>query len=435
MALSITADWEHVDSGPPEERATFAAIGIFLDDVALTKAEDAFVNRLRSSVNLSGYRLAEWFAWNWWRLRWESRTSAPEWALAHHISTVGGGYVWPNITIIPDGERVVLVCKPTSPSASEPLRYICDFVGAVRGIEFEGAVSRFIEQVIGQLDAERVSDTNLNRIWTEVLQERGDAEAARKRRFEALLGFDPDEAPPDLLERLLVEADELGESAVRELAATSFGIGRVPTAADLREIAAEKGFEVWTEEIVRLHERYRLSPSGQVPAWRRGAEAARALREQENLGASPVSNARLAQMMGVQVNILTERISNEDLSFVLSAKKNSARAVLRSKWQPGRRFELARLLGDRLAANASGPLSPATRTYTYRQKMQRSFAAEFLAPFNAVDEIMAGNYDPEMQEEVAEHFSVSPLTIRTLLANHGRIERDRVDEFELAAAV
>src|SRR5262249_46106980 len=145
MALNITADWEHLDSGPPEERASFAAIGIFFDDVALTQAEDLFVKRLRSGVNLSGYKLAEWFAWNWWRLRWEPRTSAQEWALAHHMTTIGGGYVWPNITIIPDGERVVLLCKPTEPRPSEPIRYLCDLVGAVRGIEFEGAVSRFVD--------------------------------------------------------------------------------------------------------------------------------------------------------------------------------------------------------------------------------------------------------------------------------------------------
>jgi hypothetical protein len=67
--------------------------------------------------------------------------------------------------------------------------------------------------------------------------------------------------------------------------------------------------------------------------------------------------------------------------------------------------------------------------------MQRSFAAEFLSPFSAVDEMLAGDYSMESQQDVAEHFDVSPLTIQTLLMNHGRVERDAFDtELESAAA-
>jgi Zn-dependent peptidase ImmA (M78 family) len=79
-------------------------------------------------------------------------------------------------------------------------------------------------------------------------------------------------------------------------------------------------------------------------------------------------------------------------------------------------------------ALGAGKILPATRADTYRQKIQRSFAAEFLSPFDAVDEMMGGDYSDERQEDVAEHFKVSPLTIRTLLVNHGRIERERLDE-------
>jgi Zn-dependent peptidase ImmA (M78 family) len=72
-------------------------------------------------------------------------------------------------------------------------------------------------------------------------------------------------------------------------------------------------------------------------------------------------------------------------------------------------------------------LYPATRAYTYRQKVQRSFAAEFLSPFAAVDEILSGDFSMEKQQEAADHFNVSELTIRTLLVNHHRLERDELD--------
>jgi Zn-dependent peptidase ImmA (M78 family) len=66
--------------------------------------------------------------------------------------------------------------------------------------------------------------------------------------------------------------------------------------------------------------------------------------------------------------------------------------------------------------------------------MQRSFAAEFLSPFEVVDEMLAGDYSPEAQQDVAEHFHVSDRTILTLLVNHHRLERDEPEaEFKPAA--
>ena len=67
-------------------------------------------------------------------------------------------------------------------------------------------------------------------------------------------------------------------------------------------------------------------------------------------------------------------------------------------------------------------LLPATRTYSYRQKVQRAFAAEFLSPFASVDEMLSGDYSEDTQNDIAEHFNVSPMTIRTQLVNRDRID-------------
>lgn len=435
MSLSITTEWERLATGAPEEKACFAAIGILSGNISLTEADDAFVKRLRSSVHLSAYKLAEWFAWNWWRQRWEPRTPARDWAMAHHMTTIGGGYVWPNITIVSDGERIVFVAKPTEPRPEEPLRYITDIAAVFRATEFEGAISRFIEQVQGQLRAEEIETTNLDRVWVDVCAERGNPEVAKRRRLEALLGFDPDEADTSLLERLVAEEAEFGEGAVREMAATSFGKGDIPTTENLHEIARTIGFDARPGDSIRLQSGTHLPSIGQVPAWRRGAEAAQALRTQEGLDVNPISNKRLASMLGIATPNLTNRIGGSDFSFALDNSNSAGHIVLRSKWETGRRFELARLLGDRLAGGGTGRLFPATRTYTYRQKLQRSFAAELLCPFEAIDGMLQGDYGEEKQEECAEHFKVSPLTVRTLLVNHGRIDHDDFNgELEAASA-
>ncbi len=434
MSLSITTEWETLQAGAPEDRACFAAIGIFAGDLALTKAEDTFVGRVRESVHLSAYRLAEWFAWNWWRQRWEPHGACPEWAMAHRMVTIGGGYVWPNISIVSDGERVALVANHTEPSPSEPLRYITDFAAVFGASEYERVISRFIEQVQGQLREEVIEKTNLDFVWAEVCAERKDAEMAKRRQLEALLGFDPDEADEALIEQLIVEAQKIGERSIGELAATSSGGKKVPTYDDLAETARKIGSEAQPREAVQLRGGTRLSPIGLVPAWKRGAEAAIALRTQEQLGAAQISNSRLADLSGVSASVLNRRSENLDFSYAIDEFATRGRVVLRSKWETGRRFELARILGDRIAGGVIGEkLYPATRTYTYRQKLQRSFAAEFLCPFEALQEMLDNDYSEEKQEESAEHFSVSPLTVRTMLLNHGLIERDNLSvEYETA---
>jgi Zn-dependent peptidase ImmA (M78 family) len=78
-------------------------------------------------------------------------------------------------------------------------------------------------------------------------------------------------------------------------------------------------------------------------------------------------------------------------------------------------------------------LRPATRAYTYRQKAQRSFAAELLSPFKAIEEMLAGDFSIESQQDVADYFAVSELAVRTSLVNHGRLEREDLDLFQSVA--
>lgn len=422
--LSIEADWEALNRGSPEERACFAAIGIHYGDLWLTRAEDAFVGRLRDKVHLSAYRLAEWLAWNWWRLRWEPRNRRPGWALAHHLTAIGGGYVWPNITVSSDGERIVLLAKPTQFRTSEPLRYVEDIAAVVRASVFVDAMDLFIEQVRGQLRAEHISDTNLDEIWNELSAERADPEAHARRRLEALMGFDPDEASPEQIETLVADAKLLGDRAMNEVAAAQ----EILTAKDLEGIAQLNGFSASPSDAARLPATVSLPAVGDTPAWKRGADAARALRDNAQLGAAPINNRRLAELTGVEEVAVTEVTKRgPNVSYALDKSSSVGWVVLHSKWHTGRRFELARLLGDRIVSNSDGQLFPATRSYTYSQKLQRSFAAELLCPFEAIRDMLHEDFSPEAIEEAAEYFDVSELTVRTSLVNHGLLGRDELE--------
>lgn len=424
---AIDVDWEPLDEGPAEERACFAALGIRAHERWLTEGQDALAKRLRKKPLLSGYHLAEWAAWNWWRLRWEPRSSAPEWSQSHRMATIGFGYIWPDITIFSDGERIALIAKPTVERPQTPFRYISDAAAVIPASQFQGVLDEFFETVLNRLDSEGVRASNFHDVWKSLSEERSTPGLARRRKLEALLGAEPDEADGDVLEHLLAHAEEFGLEAAEEIAANRGSGGEVVRFDQLKTIAEQSGHDVAPKDAVRLPARSGPRPRGDVPAWRLGADAAAALREAERLNEEMISDERLAEMAGTAATALSESNKAVDLSFAIDETAERGRMVLRSKWHTGRRFELARLLGDRILQPMGNRLFPATRSYTYRQKMQRAFAAEFLSPFEAIDEMLRGDYSIENQRDVAEHFQVSEMTIRTLLINHNRIERVELD--------
>src|SRR5271155_2021018 len=65
---TISAKWEALASGPPEERACFGELSIKAHDISFTEGNDAIAKRLREGPLVSVYHFAEWVAWNWWRL-------------------------------------------------------------------------------------------------------------------------------------------------------------------------------------------------------------------------------------------------------------------------------------------------------------------------------------------------------------------------------
>lgn len=438
--LELNLAPERLDEGAPEERAAFGLLTLKTAQASLTEGFDHFLNGYRPGPLASGYHLAEWLAWNWWRLRWEPRSSAPDWALAHAMTSIGEGYVWPNIEIWSDGVRTAILSKPSLRPDAKPFRYVGGPPTIVPSTLFEGALDTFILRIVGRLRDEGVSDTNLDRVWGDVLTERGDSELARRRRLEALMGRDADSEDDDTIDALIRDAGRLGETAIAEVAAEraqAHGAEReLLTAQAFDRMAEANGFDASVLDAVKLEGEVPLRRSANVAAWKLGAAAAQALRRQERFDAAPIDDRHLARLAGVgQVALAGGPAQSASLSFALDARLGAlkSKVVLRSKWVAGRRFDLARLIGDRLL-HPSGALHPATRAYTYRQKAQRSFAAELLSPFEAVDEMLNGDYSPESQQDVADYFMVSPMTIDTLLKNHGRIERGDPDE-EYDAAV
>lgn len=430
--FQISADWENLGEGSPEERSCFAALGIRANELWLTEGHDALANRLRQAPFLSAYHLAEWFAWNWWRLRWEPRSASQDWNLAHRMTSIGDGYIWPDLTIFSDGQRTALISKAGRHQENSPFRYITESAAVLPSSEFESEVDQFVGQVLERLEACDVRDSNLSTLWQELTLERMDSGIARVRKLEALLGLQPDQLDDVTRVAFLNWDGKYGEGAIDELAADQ---GNTRSAAITRpdELAAEaksRGYATKPCDVVALQRKFDLGgASSGKPAWQLGALLAQMLRAQENLEDDAViTDKLLSGWLSVdQAALSGTETTGFGVSYLHAEKDSQGQVMLRSKWKTGRRFELARLLGDCLLGHA-GTLHPATRAYTYRQKVQRAFAAELLSPFSAVFNHLQGDYSPEAQANVADHFNVSELTIRTQLVNHRALERNDLDD-------
>ena len=414
---------QHLDSGPIEERATFGTLQVFADGRCFTEGVAPDTKELLPGPRVSGYHLAKWLAWNWWRLRWESRpneTVGREWAFSHRLSSIGEGYVWPNVEISSDGVKAIVTSAPTIDPAAGLYRYVgASAFAVIAATDLGAAIDGFVRAMLDLLGGAK-ADTNLHHIWRDLEREQQDADTTRLRRLEARLGKDPDEIAPERLRSAIEAVRDLGPDVVDELAAHAGARGdtTVISTKALSDTAEEVGSDANPQDAVELHANHDSLPVfGEVRAWRLGISAARALRRQQALDGQPIDNKRLSSLAGTRAAFLSERHAQAShLSFMLTAGGRS-RVALRSNWETGRRFDLARLLGDRLLGQDE-PLLPATSAYTYRQKAQRAFAAELLCPYEALCEFLGQDRSEERCEDAATHFNVSPWAINSLLLNN-----------------
>lgn len=446
--ISLSPEKLDGDASSPEERATFGMLRIGLNDRSLTEGFSYYLDGSRTGPMAAGAPLAEWLAWNWWRLAYEPKLPGnnPEsdhsimWGIAHCMASAGDGYVWPNITVSSDGVRTLITSAPSEPDA-KPYRYFGAHPVVLPTEVWIDAVDKFMSMVIERLSAAGLKNADAALLWNDVIAERNDPETRKIRRLQAMMGHEPDEESDEaVIKQLIADEARLGETAVTEIAAGQAGRGaghRLPvTAADFEAAAESSGVSACAEDAAVLSEQMHIDHN--IPAWRVGHDAARALRREIGNDSRPIDDAGLAECAGAQNSAVENAISLDcAVSFYLGSadKSSDGRLVLRSRHPKSRRFDLARIVGDFLCCS-SDKLLPATKAKTYRQKFQRAFAGEFLCPFNVIDERLAGDYEDEEQYgEIADEFRVSPLLIRTQLMNHGCIERDFDDpELPVAAA-
>ena len=446
MSLLVHPLWQNTKSKPivsskgadfetALDEAALCTLCIRVNDILISSIVDE-EQQSHDGPRVSAYRFAEWLSWNWWRLRWEPTRSGSSdvfWRQAHETASIGGGWLWPRITFASDGETISVHSSGSEATVTEPITYVTDDTENFIPVStFEKSIDSFLITVMDQLKEKGFSHNPVSDIWLELQQEREDSELALYRKLEALLGNNPDEGDAEVIRQLTNDRKVLGEHATDELAAEMPSSPDVSmTAESLFDLVRRSGFTVNEEDPM-------VSPMsddtmafmqadqfGRLVPWKIGQEAARMLRYNERLGDGRITNPKLSELCGLPRKAMTEQAKVKPPFSYSWTDEHSKHVVLRARVSEGRRFDAARLLADKLLVRNGESLQPATSTHTFRQKMQRAFAAELLCPYESLFAKLDGDYSEDSIEAAGRHFMVSPMLVASTLENNGISEQSR----------
>lgn len=421
--IEVPVRWLESETTGNEYDPTRCDLRITVDGLPATQVEVVGVRTVRDSIRVSAAPLALWLASNWWRLRWESERRSADWHMVHRISSVGGGFVWPPMSICGSGTTVQINQRPRRQATFEPVRYLTKVNTYVPAVDFEKQIDLYIGNVIERLDAIDKNHRDLAEMWSEVCAERNDPEIGDWRRLEALIGCNPDQGPHDVVETLLAARERIGPNAVAEFA-SEFDEQAARQIENIESSIHTNGKSV---RIPRSEIRLTPAYSDFATPWRVAESMARLAREAWGLDSGPVSNNQLAALVETSSEWITDDVSGVMAPVSAAARTlgSDLRVILNKRHTVQRRFMLARIMAEHVASDETERLLPCTNARTERQRFQRAFAQEFLCPYDALRSFLdTETPDDEAIEAAAEFFEVSPLGVRSALVNKGVLDRD-----------
>jgi hypothetical protein len=276
-----------------------------------------------------------------------------------------------------------------------------------------------------------VKDTELAKLWDEVQDECRSPDDSAYRIIEACLGYDPDEAPHDLVEQLLELEKLAGFDTILEFAPSLYG-SQSQSSLDL-QVLASSAFSssglFGKPSIPKLTEKPNLSAL--MAPWKQATRAASELRQKLSIGLRKLSTNTLCDLLGltsVAFDVdespfgelpvsLGIRHADGNTRYFLRSLKRSDQSVM----QKSIRFQLARLVGDEIIRESTnqGWLA-CTESRTWRQAFQRAFAAELLCPPDLILDkcrSLAAHLVHEVIEDVASEYEVSEMVVLNHVQN------------------
>ena len=424
MSIRFRFDW--VDAGHSSDslaQDTMATLSIEAGDKVVTAVVDRRNRIYRDHVVVPLYHVAEWLVVNWWHLWYEvadTREQRTEFEFRHNLAFAGDGFVLPNLYVVPESGRMHLRW-----SRSQPRHARIEFVDESEIYversrleqEFRTIIEAVLERIRG-LGCHESAVESLADAWEAVNSL--DSDEKEFSRAAALLGIDPHQVSDDVASAL-IDFWETVDPSIREDALASASEDSLRTVGHwlhdaLHTLAGTESGSEWP----RVRQAVSVEAGG--APWMRGYDLARCARSELAVGEGRFEFHGSGDLA---LGYVEQEMPSPRIHGLVAADAPTCVTAPRS--ESGKRFLHARALGDYLDRSEPGA-GILTSLATDRQAQNRAFAAELLAPADALRAALAkaNPVEPDQVDVLAHEFGVSGEVIRRQIENH---ELARIAEY------
>jgi len=427
-SIHFDYEWEDPQEAKGAElRATWARLSIKADDIPITQVYDYDSRSVRASVYCPLYPLAEWIATNWWFLFYEldnKRLSRHEtYRTRHNLMWAGEGYALPSLNIQPTEKYIILQWDKAN-LPRNGVEFIQEGTAYLQKKYAEEQFTNFINGIILRLESEGVRKSLLQEEWISINSlNRSEQNFCQ---MSAALGLDPFDIN-EQEERSLLHAAEVLPRTIFE----DFLLSTKPTSIDsdvdfmTRYLTHFSNLHCPVSDLEQIKTNVFISYNSST-SWEEGHQLAKNMREK--LG---VVNAIFRSIDDIGdlfriPNFTSQAIAfpdntNPDLfdALVTFSSHQCPGFIINRTHQKSRLFTFCRALCEYMTGREALP-AMVSATDSERQKRNRAFAAEFLAPSALIQQKLgdATIVDDDDIEELATDFNVSEFVIKHQIENH-----------------
>lgn len=394
---------------------TMARISIRVGDQIVTSIYDRYLKDYRDHVFVPLAHVAEWLTDNWWHLWHESDVVSgeprPGFPSRHDLAHAGNGFVLPRITFTPMGNRILVAARRWNPQHA-PLEFRTECTATIDRDELRQEFRALIDAVLERLRTKHISFDSLESEWLAIKSL--DSDEREFCQAAALMGLDPfniSEQTAELITQVWNRTDPgVREEVFGSAQEQSLGMIEQWLNRSLEVVEQGRSGADWRAVREAVHDG---SVSEDLP-WQRGHRDARAVRGE--LDAAP---GKFAFAESGPLAIWSQVVQPPSPRIHGCVASDSPSCVMVQRVEPGKRFLLARALGDYIGRELPGPTLLGTLD-TARQAHSRAFAAEFLAPAEWIRKQVgsAEVVDQGGVAEIAEVLGVSSWVVQHQIENN-----------------
>jgi len=378
------------------------------------------------AINVSILPLAEFLANSWWPLLYEplKPSITKGFRIRHRLDSGMRGYSFPALALCSGGEKSIVVDWTTTENVHSPISFLTPAPAEPIQLDREQAeivLLDLVESALERLSTSNLRRQNLKDAWDRIKTTMAEPDELNYCMVAGRLGLDPyDPDSPDLTELAAGIPDQLFDDLsdaveLEELDPATKWLRNIETRLAL---FPEIGFKYFGDPVV---------DDLNYPAWTAGEGSAIALLTHSGFrGDHP--KVAVEELFGGAVHLAGKaaEVGPKSLNAVVRRSEDSARIATIAKSARQRRFRGCAAAYLAWTSQA-GEDRASTEALTRRQQASRAFAAEMLAPKDALlAKADRYGFDDDDLEEIASEF-VCPYTTVMWQAHRAGIPLRGVD--------